>query len=139
MADRKDVVIPEPAADVRESLVRAMAVEDQDARRTAVGEVAAANPTFLDAWAELSVLGREPIERYAYARVGYHRGLDTLRQNGWGGTGFARWAHASNRGFLRCLASLRKAAEEIGETAEVERIGQFLRDLDPEWDDANVA
>lgn len=138
MADRKDVVIPEPTAERREALDRALAVEDADARRTAVGEVVASDPTFLDAWAELAALARQPIERYAYARVGYHRGLDTIRQNGWGGTGYVRWAHPTNRGFLRCLVALRKAAEQIGETPEVDRIGQFLVDLDPEWDDANA-
>jgi hypothetical protein len=138
MHDRKDVVIPEPPATVREALSRAMATEDHDARRRAVGEVAASDPTFLDAWAELSALGREPIERYAYARVGYHRGLDTIRGRGWGGTGYVRWAHATNRGFLRCLVALQRAAAEIGEVPEVDRISAFLHDLDPEWDDADV-
>lgn len=138
MHDRKDVVIPEPPGDLREALSRALSAEDHDARRRAVGEVAASDPTFLDAWAELAPLGREPIERYSYARVGYHRGLDTLRRHGWGGTGYVRWAHATNRGFLRCLVQLRRAAEEIGETPEVERIADFLRDLDPDWDDANA-
>lgn len=138
MHDRKDVVIPEPPTDVHEALVRALAVEDADGRREAVGEVVAANPTFLDGWAELAGLGREPIERYAYARVGYHRGLDTIRKHGWGGTGTVRWAHATNRGFLRCLVALRDAAGEIGETAEVERIRDFLHDLDPDWSDDNA-
>ncbi len=138
MHDRKDVVIPEPPGAVREALVRALSAPDHGARRRAVGEVVAANPTFLDGWAELAVLAREPIERYAYARVGYHRGLDTIRRHGWGGTGTVRWAHATNRGFLRCLVALRGAAAEIGETDEVDRIDDFLHDLDPDWDDANA-
>jgi hypothetical protein len=137
MHDRVDVVIPESPGELVEALSRALSEDAQDARRRAVGEIAAASPTFLDAWAELSALGREPIERYAYARVGYHRGLDTLRANGWGGNGYVRWSHATNRGFLRCLTALRRAADEIGETPEVERIDGFLRDLDPDWDDAN--
>ena len=45
-------------------------------RRDAVAAVAARYPRFLDAWAELGDLGRDDVERYAYYRVGYHRGLD---------------------------------------------------------------
>jgi hypothetical protein len=89
-------------------------------------------------WAQLAALGEEPIERYAYARVGYHRGLDALRANGWGGTGRVRWSEPTNRPFLACLVRLRAAAAEIGEDAEVTRIDEFLRDLDPDWDDANL-
>jgi hypothetical protein len=79
------------------------------------------------------------VTRYAYARVGYHRGLDALRAAGWGGTGLVRWSRTENRPFLRCLAALRDAAAGIGETAEVDRITAFLRDLDPDWDDAFLA
>ncbi|MDR2256762.1 MAG: DUF3151 domain-containing protein [Arthrobacter sp.] len=79
-----------------------------------------------DAWHE----GRE-VESYAFARVGYHRGLDALRKSGWRGQGPVPWAHEPNRGFLRALYALQRAAGAIGETEEVERIGQFLRDSDP--------
>ncbi|WP_394160375.1 DUF3151 domain-containing protein [Galactobacter valiniphilus] len=79
-----------------------------------------------DAWHE----GRE-VESYAFARVGYHRGLDALRKAGWRGQGPVPWAHEPNRGFLRALYALRRAAGAIGETEEVDRIGQFLRDSDP--------
>jgi hypothetical protein len=79
-----------------------------------------------DAWHE----GRE-VESYAFARVGYHRGLDALRKSGWRGQGPVLWAHEPNRGFLRALYALQRAAGAIGETEEVERIGQFLRDSDP--------
>jgi hypothetical protein len=78
------------------------------------------------------------IEAYAYARVGYHRGLDALRGRGWGGTGFVRWSQPSNRPFLTCLVRLRNAAAQIGELPEVQRIDEFLVQLDPDWDDANV-
>ncbi|MBW3620430.1 MAG: DUF3151 domain-containing protein [Actinobacteria bacterium] len=135
MHDRKDIVLPEPPEDVRRRLDDATGRSDDDERRRAVGEVVAANPTFLEGWAELAHLGREPIERYAYARVGYHRGLDALRRNGWGGTGLVRWEHPTNRGFLRCVAELRRAADEIEETEEVERLAAFLVDLDPDWSD----
>jgi hypothetical protein len=73
------------------------------------------------------------VESYAYARVGYHRGLDALRAAGWRGSGYVRGRHDSNLGFLRSLDALRAAAEAIGETSEAERCRQFLRQLDPEW------
>ena len=80
-----------------------------------------------DAWAA----GAE-VESYAYARVGYHRGLDALRRNGWKGAGRIPYAHEGNRGFLRCLVALERAAAAIGETDEVARIGDFLTEADPE-------
>jgi len=104
-----------------------------DQRRDAVAAVAARDPRCLEAWAELAELGRDPIERYAYARVGYHRGLDALRAAGWRGSGHVRWRHDSNRGFLRSLHGLELAAAAIGETDEEQRCALFLRQLDPEW------
>ena len=74
----------------------------------------------------------ERLERYAYFRVGYHRGLDALRGSGWRGSGYVRWRHESNRGFLRALSGLGESAAAIGEDDEVERITQFLIQLDPE-------
>jgi hypothetical protein len=105
-----------------------------DARRAAVAAVAAAHPRFLDAWAELSALARDDTEAYAYARVGYHRGLDALRGAGWHGTGYVRWQHESNRGFLRAVDALGRAAGAIGEDDEEDRCAIFLRQLDPNWD-----
>jgi hypothetical protein len=102
-------------------------------RRQAVAAVAARDPRCLRAWADLADLATEPIERYAYARVGYHRGLDALRAAGWRGSGYVRWRHESNRGFLRSLDALRAAAAVIGETEEEQRCDLFLRQLDPEW------
>lgn len=133
MADRADIVLPLAPMEALEQLAAA-SIDDLDEVAAVVG----AHPTFLEGWAMLGVLAERPIERYAFSRVGYHRGLDALRAAGWGGTGRVRWEHPSNRGFLRCLAGLRDAAAEIGETAEVERIDDFLRDLDPAWDDANL-
>ena len=102
-------------------------------RRAAVAEVAARDPRCLQAWAALAELANDPIEKYAYARVGYHRGLDALRASGWRGSGYVRWRHESNRGFLRSLDALRAAAASIGEVDEEQRCELFLRQLDPEW------
>jgi hypothetical protein len=97
-------------------------------------EVAARFPTYSAAWAALAdrafAAGRV-IESYAYARVGYHRGLDALRRNGWRGHGPVPWSHEPNRGFLRCLHALGRAAAGIGETSEAERCAAFLQDSDP--------
>lgn len=68
------------------------------------------------------------VAAYAYARTGYHRGLDALRRNGWRGSGPIPWEHEPNRGFLRALWALAVAADRIGEDDEAERCAQFLRD-----------
>jgi hypothetical protein len=125
------VITPEPA-EARAALDAAMALPEGE-RRDAVAAVVARWPRFLDGWARLGQLGRDPVERYACFRVGYHRGLDTLRGSGWRGSGYVRWRHESNRGFLRALAGLRDAAAEIGEVDEEERCGHFLHQCDPEW------
>lgn len=125
------VLSPEPA-DALAALDSALAV-DPEHRRAAVSEVVARWPRFLDGWARLGELARDDVEAYACFRVGYHRGLDRLRQSGWRGSGYVRWRHATNRGFLRALDGLRAAAAAIGERDEEERCAEFLRQLDPEW------
>ncbi len=134
LADRHETVIAPPPPSASRALAAALEVDPGD-RRAAVASVVADHPTFLDGWAALSTLGRDAIERYAYARVGYHRGLDALRAAGWGGRGYVRWSSSGNRGALRCLARLRDAAREIGEQAEVDRLAAFLVELDPDWSD----
>jgi len=104
-----------------------------DQQRAAVAAVVARWPRFLDGWAQLGLLGRDDVECYAYHRVGYHRGLDRLRASGWRGSGYVRWRHETNRGFLRALDGLRAGAEAIGELDEAERCAVFLRQLDPDW------
>jgi len=104
-----------------------------DQRRAAVIAVAARAPRCLQAWADLAEMSTDPIERYAFARVGYHRGLDALRAAGWRGSGYVRWQHEPNRGFLRSLNALRQAAGAIGEVDEEQRCDLFLRQLDPDW------
>lgn len=131
-----ETVLPPEEGDVAERLAAALstdAADDGVARRTAVAAVVADHPRSSAAWAALGSLGRDPIERYAAYRVGYHRGLDRLRQNGWRGTGYVRWQHPTNRGFLEALEGLRAQAEAIGETDEAERCALFLRQLDPGW------
>lgn len=97
--------------------------------------VAAAFPTSSAAWAALAAIaldGGRPVEGYAYARTGYHRGLDALRKGGWKGQGPVPWSHEPNRGVLRSFHLLARAANEIGETAEVDRLTHLLTDSDPE-------
>lgn len=123
-------VLPPPDAADAQRLAAALEL-DGEARRIAVAEVVAGSPRFLEAWAELGDLGRDTIERYAAYRVGYHRGLDTLRASGWRGSGYVRWAEPTNHGFLRSLRGLGRMAAEIGEEDEAERCEQFLLQLDP--------
>ncbi|HMD45006.1 MAG TPA: DUF3151 family protein [Acidimicrobiales bacterium] len=141
MADRHDVhftagapeTVLEPLPDdVRQALEDA-AAHSGPARRDALEAVAARWPRCLDAWAALAETTDRDVERYAFARVGYHRGLDALRGAGWRGSGYVRWAHPENRGFLRSLDALRRAAAAIGEADEEQRCDLFLRQLDPDW------
>ena len=123
------VLDPEPS-DALAALAAALDTP-VDERRAAVSDVVARWPRFLDAWAELGVHARDDVEAYAAFRVGYHRGLDRLRQNGWRGSGLVRWAEPENRGFLRSVAGLGRAAHAIGETDEAQRCDEFLLQLDP--------
>ena len=96
--------------------------------------VAAAHPTASVAWATLAEQALDDdkaITAYAYARTGYHRGLDQLRRNGWKGFGPVPYFHQANRGFLRCVAALARAADSIGETDEYARCLDLLDDCDP--------
>jgi hypothetical protein len=127
-----ETVLPPLEPDVASALSAAMN-ERGAARRAAVSRVAAAHPRCLQAWATLAELARDDVERYAFARVGYHRGLDALRAAGWRGSGYVRWLHEPNRGFLRSLSALQEAAASIGERDEEQRCLQFLRQLDPDW------
>ena len=83
------------------------------------------------AWAAVGISTTSIVARYAAFRVGYHRGLDALRANGWRGSGFVRWSQPGNVGFLRCLLGLAVMAGHIGEDDEATRCEQFLLQLDP--------
>jgi hypothetical protein len=96
--------------------------------------VAALYPMSSAAWAQLAegaLAAGHTVEAYAYARTGYHRGLDLLRRNGWKGNGPVPWSHVPNLGFLRSLQALGTASGAINETSEAERISAFLYDCDP--------
>jgi len=96
-------------------------------------DVARRHPTSSLAWSVLADQawseGRV-VESYAFARVGYHRGLDALRRSGWKGHGPVPWEHEPNRGFLRCLIALQRAAAAIGEADEAQRCADFIADCD---------
>jgi hypothetical protein len=97
----------------------------------APADVAGRFPAYSAAWAALAAAayGRgDPVTAYAYARTGYHRGLDQLRRAGWHGHGPIPWEHEPNRGFLESLHMLAVAAGAIGEDEEARRCEQFLRD-----------
>jgi hypothetical protein len=97
-------------------------------------EVAATHPSSSLAWAtlaELALADTRPVEAYAYARTGYHRGLDALRRAGWKGQGPVPWAHAPNRGFLRAVHALGQSARVLGEQDEATRCAKLLDDSDP--------
>ena len=106
-----------------------------DLETLTTAEVVTAHPTSSLAWALLSdeaAARGADLEAYAYARVGYHRGLDALRKAGWRGVGPVPWSHEPNRGVLRALFALRRAAEAIEEPGEAERLTDFLNASDPE-------
>jgi hypothetical protein len=125
-----DMCLPEVDARLTAALDSALAQSDRD-RRTAVVQLVALHPTYLEGWAWLGALGRDTMDSYMAYRVGYHRGLDALRGNGWKGSGYVRWSQIPNRGFLKCLNVLAKTSRLIGDNAEADRCEQFLLQLDP--------
>jgi hypothetical protein len=117
------------------TLLPADPAADRLEQGVAPDQVAAAYPSSSLAWATLAEDALEDgrtVEGYAYARTGYHRALDSLRKSGWRGQGPVPWSHVPNRGFLRSLAALSRAAGEIGEVEEEQRCRQFLRDSSAE-------
>ena len=105
-----------------------------------VASMVAAHPSEPATWARAGELAEraagtveQQVRAYALYRVGYHRGLDLLRRHGWKGSGYVRWEHSSNRGFLRCLDGLGRMAAAIGEEDEAARCEEFLAMLDPAW------
>lgn len=117
---------PEPTLLPEEPGVMAAVEDGEDAYM-----IARRHPESSLAWSLLADLAWEQgrdVDSYAYARVGYHRGLDALRRNGWRGAGPVPSSHGGNVGFLRCLAALARAADAIGEEGEADRCRTFLAD-----------
>ena len=135
-------LLPEPPATLlpgNDEVVAALATARQADTDEAYAKVAADHPAASGPWSALAaraLAAGETVQAYAYARTGYHRGLDGLRRNGWKGHGPVPWSHEPNRGFLRCLYVLSRAADAIGEADEAARCAQFLRDCDPAAADA---
>ncbi|HYN96644.1 MAG TPA: DUF3151 domain-containing protein [Pilimelia sp.] len=135
-------LLPQPPATmlpVDEPAAAALAQATTSDSDEAYAGVAARFPAYSAAWAALgarALAAGQPVPAYAYARTGYHRGLDQLRRSGWKGHGPVPWRHEPNRGFLRSLHVLSRAADQIGEADEAARCAQFLRDCDPEAGDA---
>ena len=125
-----ETVLPAVDVAITHALKQAQAAAPA-ARRDAIAAVVAKHPTCLHAWAALGRASNPGIDAYMAFRVGYHRGLDQLRGSGWRGSGFVRWQHESNRGFLECLEGLAVNAGIIGEEAEATRCQQFLIQCDP--------
>ena len=97
-------------------------------------DVVRADPVCLEAWARLgerAYADGDDIAAYAFSRVGYHRGLDVLRSNGWRPDLQVPYEHEGNRGFLLALYGLMRAAAAIGEGVEARRCREFLLQLDP--------
>jgi len=125
-----DLLAGPPATYLPENVEAAAAL----AAGQAPEDVAALFPAYSAAWAALAeraLAQGDAVTAYAYARTGYHRGLDQLRRAGWHGHGPVPWEHEPNRGFLRCLYLLGRAADAIGEHEETSRCDQFLRDSSP--------
>lgn len=136
-----DTELPPADPDASTALADALSSTqpDADAGLVETGQrlrqVAAAHPTYLDAWARLAewaLDAGDAVAAYAFARTGYHRGLDAIRKAGWRGSGPVPWRHEPNRGFLRSVSALMRAAGAIGETGEAARCRDFLLELDPE-------
>ncbi len=126
-------ILPDPGEAV-EAVAAARDLEGSE-RAVALRDAARRFPTCLDAWArlaELAYAGGDDVAAYAFARTGYHRGLDRLRAAGWRGSGPAPWHAEGNRGFLRSLYALMVAAAAIGEGVEARRCREFLLELDPD-------
>ena len=128
--------IPLPNSSLLSNLEIALATNDVET----ISKLTAENPREIFCWATLTIAKiasgelngfSDKVGAYATARIGYHRGLDTLRANGWKGSGFVKADWPGNRGFLSCLSLLSYLAKEIGEVDEEARCAEFLIMLDP--------
>lgn len=136
MSGVTDTLLPDEPADAVSDLEQALMAHDEGPRHLGrrLRAIVTNHPTFLDGWAHLAMWAMEEgddVAAYAFARTGYHRGLDKIRRAGWKGSGPVPWYHEPNRGFLRSVHSLMRAAALINEIDEAERCRTFLLELDP--------
>ena len=85
MTPSRDLLGPDPILLPGDPEAEAALLADDDP-----AVVAAAHPSASVAWAALAeeaLTDDKAVTAYAYARTGYHRGLDQLRRNGWKGFG----------------------------------------------------
>ena len=125
-----ETILPAEPQETQQRLAAASSRED-------VAGIVADFPRSLNAWSRLGEITEADddwVGAYAAYRVGYHRGLDSLRAAGWRGSGYVRWRSPENRGFLLSLDGLRRMAAAIGEDDEAARCDEFLHQLDPNWD-----
>ncbi len=112
-------LLPNPTANTRDPAARG-AGGDRRARPDApVSSVVVSHPSSSLAWALLADEAWErgaTLESYAYARVGYHRGLDALRKAAGAAPGPCRGRTSRTAG-APALFALRRAAEAIEEPA----------------------
>jgi hypothetical protein len=130
-----ELPLTEPSATSIEEPEGSLAALEDATAPDEIASVAARWPECLAAWAalgELALADESPVQAYAYFRVGYHRGLDRIRGAGWRGSGRVPWSHPGNRGFLRSLRGLGRAAAAIGEDHEARRCEEFLAALAPD-------
>ena len=128
--------IPLPDKNLLEKLESALRNNDIEE----ISQITANNPREIFCWAAMAIATinsselssiSDKITAYSFARIGYHRGLDTLRASGWRGSGYVKSSHRGNRGFLTCLALLAYLAGQINENDEESRCSEFLTMLDP--------
>lgn len=131
-----ETLLPPEPADATADLQQALMAHDEGPRHLGrrLRAIVTTHPTFLEGWAHLAIWAMEEgddVAGYAFARTGYHRGLDKIRRSGWKGSGPVPWHHEPNRGFLRSVHALMRAAALISEFDEAERCRTFLLELDP--------
>ncbi|GAA1334855.1 MULTISPECIES: DUF3151 domain-containing protein [Brachybacterium] len=137
MADRTDTPRSANLLGIPETLLPDDFVDVEVAELLVDGDPREIASTHLDSPLAWAILAQDALEdgdevaAYAYARTGYHRGLDALRRNGWRGQGPVPASHAPNRGFLRALVMLGETSRRLGDEAEHERVQDFLREADP--------
>src|SRR5688500_399855 len=132
-----ETLLPPEPAESTEQMAEALAAHDEGPLQLGrrLRKLVTHNPQFLDGWAQLAgwaIEEGDAVAAYAFARTGYHRGLDRIRRAGWKGQGPVPWHHEPNRGFLNSVHALMRAAAMIGEMDEAQRCRSFLLELDPE-------